>query len=132
MVSFAQNESCEQIDTLFRTEQHHKVIVLCTELIDKGVDCRDNTGAQLFLMRGVSKASLGDNLGAIHDLDTYIESTKGIESERFIKWYLQTAYESRGLSCLKIGNKEQGCLRLSKCGEYGDRRAYDLISKFCN
>jgi hypothetical protein len=38
----------------------------------------------------------------------------------------------RGLSKIILGQKDSGCLDLSKAGELGYDRAYEAIEKYCN
>ena len=42
------------------------------------------------------------------------------------------SYNNRGLLKLSLGQKDSGCLDLSKAGELGNEVAYDAIKKFCN
>ena len=42
------------------------------------------------------------------------------------------SYYFRGLSKIKIGQKEEGCKDLSKAGELGKSEAYKAISHNCN
>ena len=42
------------------------------------------------------------------------------------------AYYSRGLAKIGLGQKESGCLDLSKAGELGYSKAYESIKKYCN
>ena len=41
-------------------------------------------------------------------------------------------YLNRGASKIMLGQKDSGCLDLSKAGELGDTKAYGLIKKYCN
>jgi hypothetical protein len=45
------------------------------------------------------------------------------------KW--AEAYYFLGLSKISAGQKESGCLDLSKAGELGDEQAYEMIQKYC-
>jgi len=36
------------------------------------------------------------------------------------------------LAKLGLGQKESGCLDLSKAGELGSEKAYEVIKEFCN
>jgi tetratricopeptide (TPR) repeat protein len=63
-----------------------------------------------------------DFLSAITNL------TKAIEIEpKFAE-----AYYNRGLTYIYVQKKEEGCTDLSKAGELGVQRAYEVIKKFCN
>jgi hypothetical protein len=42
------------------------------------------------------------------------------------------AYYSKGISRIAIGQKDSGCLDLSKAGELGSEKAYEVIKKNCN
>ncbi len=42
------------------------------------------------------------------------------------------AYYNRGLAKIQLGQIDGGCLDLSKAGELGADKAYDLIKKYCN
>jgi tetratricopeptide (TPR) repeat protein len=72
--------------------------------------------------RGLAKAKLENYQGAIDDF------TKSIEA--FPTSIL--AYIERALIRLRLGDKEGGCLDLSKAGELGYMHAYDLIQTSCN
>ena len=41
-------------------------------------------------------------------------------------------YFHRGLVKILTGEKNSGCIDLSKAGELGDEKAYDSIREFCN
>lgn len=41
------------------------------------------------------------------------------------------SYYCRGLSKIKTGDKENGCIDLSKSGELGNANAYEEIKKYC-
>ena len=41
-------------------------------------------------------------------------------------------YYNRAISKLKLKQKEGACLDLSKSGELGDDKAYEMIKKYCN
>ena len=42
------------------------------------------------------------------------------------------AYYNRGIAKIKLGQKDSGCLDLSKAGELGDSQAYEAIKDLCN
>lgn len=49
------------------------------------------------------------------------------------KYYLGESYIVRGMiKIVSLKKKNEGCLDLSKAGEIGSTRVYELISKFCN
>jgi len=64
---------------------------------------------------------LGDYRGALQDFNKAIE----------LKPDLAEAYGARGLSKIKLGQKDSGCLDLSKAGELGAIQAYDTIEQYC-
>ncbi|MFH2141022.1 MAG: hypothetical protein ABIJ97_01270 [Bacteroidota bacterium] len=41
-------------------------------------------------------------------------------------------YYWRGITKLNLEMKNEGCIDLSKAGEYGIEDAYEIISKYCN
>jgi hypothetical protein len=42
------------------------------------------------------------------------------------------AYSGRGIAKIRSGQKDSGCLDLSKAGELGFAEAYESIKKLCN
>ena len=42
------------------------------------------------------------------------------------------AYYNRGLAKIQLGQKDSGCLDLSKAGELGYVEAYEAIKQYCN
>jgi Tfp pilus assembly protein PilF len=73
-----------------------------------------------YFSKGMSKAPINDT-GAIVDF------TKAIELDpKYID-----AYYFRGLYYIKIGEKNKGCLDLSKAGELGLGEAYETIKEYC-
>jgi hypothetical protein len=42
------------------------------------------------------------------------------------------AYTNRGVLRIQMGQKDAGCMDLSKGGELGDQKAYEGIRKYCN
>ena len=78
--------------------------------------------AEYYHYRGVAKARLEDYKGAIADFTEAIE----------LKPNYAEAYMQRGMSKLILGQKDEGCVDLSKAGELGYYKAYDAIKQFCN
>jgi len=70
----------------------------------------------------IAKYELEDYSGAISDY------TKAIE----INPMYVDAYYRRGLTKLILGQKDSGCMDLSKAGELGYAKAYDAIKELCN
>jgi len=71
--------------------------------------------------RGKAKWRLNDNNGAIEDF------TKAIDLFPEGADY----YYYRGLILIDNGQKETGCMDLSKAGELGYKEAYEAIKKYC-
>ncbi|MES2284693.1 MAG: tetratricopeptide repeat protein [Bacteroidota bacterium] len=72
--------------------------------------------------RGISKHQIKDLSGAIADYNIAIE----------INPKYTDAYLNRGLAKISLGQKDSGCLDLSKAGELGSGQAYEQIKKYCN
>lgn len=77
--------------------------------------------SEAFIGRGLARAELKDYKGAIDDYNKAIEINSSDPD----------AYFGRGLSMIGIGQKDNGCLDLSKAGELGHPKAYDAIREFC-
>ncbi len=109
-----------------------------------------------YFERGNVKMKLQDYYGAIADytaaialnenyVDAYFNRGK---AKQFLQAYEEAindctkiiqinakskdAYYMRGLLRLDFGDQKLGCLDLSKAGELGDSRAYDVIKEKCN
>ena len=67
----------------------------------------------------VSYKTLG---GAIQDFNKAIELNPNNA----------VAYYNRGLAKIHLGQKDNGCLDLSKAGELGHAKAYEHIKDLCN
>lgn len=82
-----------------------------------------------YYARADMKKDLRDYRGAIEDY------TKGVNQETSrLGAFLDntaTAFHNRGVSNLKIGEKNRGCLDFSKAGELGYEKAYDSIDQHC-
>jgi tetratricopeptide (TPR) repeat protein len=74
-----------------------------------------------YINRGSMKGNLKDFKGAIDDFDMAIE----LNPENGLVYY------NRGLIKIYSGQKDSGCLDLSKAGDLGYSNAYELINKFC-
>ena len=72
--------------------------------------------------RGIAKSFIKDNKGAIAD------QTKAIKADP----NNSGAYFNMGIAKIHSGQKEKGCLDLSKAGELGHKSAYDVIKELCN
>jgi tetratricopeptide (TPR) repeat protein len=112
--------------------------------------------ADAYFARGNVKMKLQDYYGAIADFsscitmnDNYIETyfNRG-KAKQFLQAYQDAindcskiieinpknvdAYFMRGLLRLEFGDTKNGCLDLSKAGEMGDLKAYEMIKEKCN
>ena len=80
------------------------------------------TTADDYFNSGNAKANLKDYRGAILDFNKAIELNPKLAS----------AYLGRGLAKILLGQKDDGCLDLSKAGELGEASAYETIKELCN
>jgi|GEM_PF-584819 len=112
--------------------------------------------ADAFFARGNVKMKLQDYYGAIADYtsaitinENYIEAyfNRG-KAKQFLQAYEDAindcskiiqinsknvdAYYMRGILRLDFGDMKNGCLDLSKAGELGDLKAYEVIKEKCN
>jgi tetratricopeptide (TPR) repeat protein len=97
-----------------------KIFYLLTALIISSSGC--NQKAEQYFNKGLEKGKQKDYLGAIADY------TKAIE----INPKYMEAYYNRGMTNIAIGQKDRGCMDLSKAGELGSEKAYEKIKKLCN
>lgn len=74
-----------------------------------------------YTARAASKTLLEDHSGAIQDCDEAIELNPS-NAETFM---------IRGISKIELGQKNEGCLDLSKAGELGYFEAYEIIKQYC-
>ena len=114
----------------------------------------DPKNASVYFGRGSSKYFLQDFTGAITDLTTGIEIENEIPGTHYfrgmakysLKDYrgaiadftveiqikpMADTYFYRGIAKYILGQKDSGCLGLSKAGELGNLKAYDAIKKYC-
>lgn len=112
--------------------------------------------AEAFFARGNVKMKLQDYYGAIDDYtaaivinENYVEAyyNRG-KAKQFLQAYQDAindctkiiqinpksidAYYMRGILRMEFGDMKNGCLDLSKAGELGDLKAYELIKEKCN
>lgn len=112
--------------------------------------------AEVFFARGNVKMKLQDYYGAIDDYSAaiainqnYIEAyyNRG-KAKQFLQAYEDAindcskiiqlhpknidAYYMRGILRIDFGDMKNGCLDLSKAGELGDLKAYEVIKEKCN
>lgn len=88
---------------------------------DKTIELDPNS-AFAYFERGKAKHRIEDYKGAIEDYNKVIELTPNFAD----------AYTNRGLAKIKLGQKDSGCLDLSKSRELGYSFEYDLIYEHCN
>lgn len=81
--------------------------------------------AHYYNFRGQAKYYLQDYIGAITDFNRVIKSWSG---EKYQK---SKAYYWRGLSKIDLGQKDSGCLDLSKAGKLGYPEVYEAIKRYC-
>lgn len=89
-----------------------------------------------FFFRGLVKFNLEDYKSAIIDFDKHInlsitDDNCTIGSE-FGPTNCAWAYFYKGKAKIILGQKLNGCEDLSKSGELGISKAYDLIKEYCN
>jgi tetratricopeptide (TPR) repeat protein len=85
---------------------------------------RDN--ALYYNIRGQAKYQIQDYEGAIADFNKVIKSWSGGKNQKSKAFYF------RGLSEIHLGQKDSGCLDLSKAWKLGYTKAYESIREYCN
>ncbi len=112
--------------------------------------------ADALFARGNVKMKLQDYYGAVDDFTAVIAKNENFVEAYFsrgrAKQFLQAyqdaindcskiiqinpknadAYSMRGILRIEFGDMKNGCLDLSKAGELGDLKAYELIKEKCN
>jgi len=78
--------------------------------------------AEDYLESGNTKYELKDYKGAIQDYNKAIE----LDPKYAVTYY------NRGVAKILLGQKDNGCLDLSKAGELGHAEAYEAIKENCN
>lgn len=79
------------------------------------------------------KTALYYHRAGLHGIyEEYNEAIQDYSKAVELSPHLGEIYCAMGLAKLMIGLKESGCLDLSRAGELGDGRAYELIRKYCN
>jgi len=81
--------------------------------------------AQYYNIRGQAKYRLQDFEGAIADFSRVIKSWSGGKDQK------SKAFFWRGLVKIDLGQKESGCLDLSKAASLGYAMAYELKDIYC-
>ena len=119
-------------DNMYKQKMFFEAI----QLFNKSIEI-NNKNYYSYMLRGSAKAQLNDDRGALIDLVT-AEEVLNLDKEhkgRYTndyKLHLSIIYLIRGISYMKLKDKNEGCLWLSKSGELGNRGAYSGIQKFCN
>lgn len=90
-------------------------------IVDYNYVISNNPKAGYYDERGDAKAKLKDYVGAIADYNIAIE----------MQPWREIYYFSRGLAKIAINDKNGGCLDLSKAGELGYSKAYEMIKYIC-
>lgn len=91
---------------------------------------KEPNNSDALLIRGQAKMNLNDFDEALKDFNRIIQIPVTIKDGKryFIK---ATAYFYRGIMRINRGDKNGGCLDLSKAGEMGYSDAYKKIEKYC-
>lgn len=135
---------------------YYNAIAEFTKSIDLGGNLALFTGKNNYLYRGLCKAALKDFRGAILDYnrgnqkgsDQYLNYLHLGDAKYNLKDYTgslseynkalalnknsASVYFGIGISKVALGQKESGCINLSKSGEMGKKEAYSYIQKLCN
>lgn len=95
-------------------------------IADYSKACKDgqfekNLESTPFVKRGIAKSQINDKKGAIDDYNKAIN----------IHPNNKEAYYYRGLAKVSLGQKNAGCMDLSKAGELGYASAYEAIAIYC-
>jgi tetratricopeptide (TPR) repeat protein len=77
--------------------------------------------ANAYFNCGLCKKKLGDSWGALSEMDSAIK----------LDLKFKEAYFQRGIIKINMGLKDMGCFDLSKAGELGYEKSYDVIKEFC-
>lgn len=118
-----------EADSLAKIEEFQRAISLYTIIIDTNEQCE-----RAYFNRGSCKFQAGDHRGAIADLQTYLNSVKGIEHQpqSLTIYFVQLAHLIVGHCYSSLGNIEEGCRSYGKAGEYGSEEAYQYMNESCN
>lgn len=89
----------------------------------------DEKNYKAYFNRAIDNSLLGDFNSSILDCEKLIEANLPeyhLDYHLFVK-----AYFWRGMCRIELGQKDNGCLDLSKAGELGYSYAYDYIKQYC-
>ena len=98
-----------------------KVIFVLILFFSLFISCQSQT-AKEFFEKGTAKYNLQDYSDAISDYNKAIEINPDHAE----------AYYNRGIAKINLGQKDSGCLDLSKAGKLGHSQDYEAIKDFCN
>jgi tetratricopeptide (TPR) repeat protein len=104
----------------FHLQDYSGAIADFTKALEGSSDKR-----RYYNIRGQAKYQLRDYEGGITDFDRAIRSWSGGKNQKSQALYW------RGLSKIYLGQKESGCLDLSKAGKSGYSKAYEAIKEYC-
>lgn len=117
------NPDCESVVFMNRGDAKNELQDYRGAILDysKAIEI-DPNNYNYYYMRGNSKYDLKDYSGALSDYSTAIEIIPSFSP----------LYYNRGLCKIYLGQKDSGCLDLSKAGELGNSKAYETIKELCN
>jgi tetratricopeptide (TPR) repeat protein len=132
------NAKCQIQDYRGAIADYNKAIELKTPGLGK--KSSPGSAGEYYVRRGEAKYNLQDYQGAIADFTRAIELVPIFDDPLFrdISWeknspFYRQAFYNRGIvKIINLGQKDSGCMDLSKSGELGHSKAYDAIRKYCN
>ena len=101
-----------------------------TTWVNKAMELAPNE-AYIWSTRGEIYFRKGNYKLCISDMQKDIELTLNHKSKSQSVEGVGYEYYFIGLSYIKLGNKSQGCINLSKSGENGYTKAYEEINRYC-
>jgi len=99
-------------------------------LVNKALIMSPNEG-YIWSTRGEIYYKKGNYKGCISDMEKDIDLTTDNKTKAGSEYGIGFEYYFIGMSYLKLGNKKEGCINLSKAGENGYDAAYTEIKKNC-
>lgn len=88
---------------------------------DKAIEL-NSTDAQSYLGRGLSRAAIKEYKFAIEDYNTVIQLSPTDH----------LAFYNRGVVLLKLGKTKEACLDFEEAKKFGNEKAQETITKYCN